>query len=94
MQHSHVPNPDVVFKRLENRMVLVHLATNQIFELNHTGARVWELLQNGITGDALIDHLKAEFDVDPETLRDEVETLLSDLETAGLVSHDPTAISQ
>ena len=86
MKGPYRPNPEVVFKRLEDRMVLVHLTTNRIFELNSTGARVWELLQDGITGDALIDRLNAEFEVDSETLRREVETLLSDLIAAGLAT--------
>lgn len=86
MDRTFTANPDVVFKRLEDRMVLVHLTTNQIFELNSTGARVWELLQDGITGDALFDRLNAEFEVDSETVRREVETLLSELITAGLAT--------
>jgi hypothetical protein len=86
MKDAYTLNPDVVFKRLEDRMVLVHLATNRIFELNHTGARVWELLQEGITGDDLIDHLKAEFEVDPSTLRTEIEALISELANEGLIA--------
>jgi hypothetical protein len=86
MNRPYTPNPDVVFKRLENRMVLVHLQSNQIFELNHTGARVWELLQNGIAGDALIDHPTAEFEVDSSTLRIEVDALFSELVNEGLIA--------
>ncbi len=86
MNGPYTPNPDVVFKRLEDRMVLVHLATNQIFELNHTGARVWELLREGITGDALVDRLAAEFEVDASTLRTEIEALLSELADQNLVA--------
>ena len=83
---AYTPNPDVVFKRLEDRMVLVHLTTNQIFELNHTGARVWELLQEGVSGDALIDRLAAEFEVDASTLRTEIEALISELADQNLVA--------
>jgi len=85
MKGPYTPNPDVVFKRLEDRMVLVHLGTNQIFELNDTGARVWELLQEGIRVDALVDHLTGEFEVDPSSLRTEIEALLSDFLSEGLV---------
>jgi hypothetical protein len=85
MGRTFIPNPEVVFKRLEDRMVLVHLTTNQIFELNHTGARVWELLLDGISGDALVDHLTAEFEVDASALRTEIEALLSDLREEDLI---------
>ncbi len=80
-----IPNPNVVFKRLDDRMVLVHLGTNQIFELNDTGARVWELLQENIVGDDLLARLAGEFDVDPLILRNEIEALLSELVNEGLV---------
>ena len=86
MKGPYTPNPDVVFKRLEDRMVLVHLTTSQIFELNHTGARVWELLQEGVSGDTLLDRLKAEFEIDPATLRTEIESLLSELTSEGLIA--------
>jgi hypothetical protein len=83
---AYTLNPDVVFKRLEDRMVLVDLKSNQIFELNSTGARVWELLQEGVSVDTLIDRLKAEFEADPATLRTEIESLLSDLISEGLIA--------
>jgi predicted transcriptional regulator len=67
-------------------MVLVHLATNQIFELNDTGARVWELLHEGVAGDALVDRLAAEFEVDSSTVQTEIESLLGELVEAGLMT--------
>jgi hypothetical protein len=38
------PEDDVVSRRLEDEVVLVHLRTNRIYKLNETGARLWELL--------------------------------------------------
>ena len=81
-----IPNPDVVFKRLDDRMVLVHLGTNQIFELNDTGARVWELLQEGLATDSLFDRLTDEFEVDSTTLREEIASLLTELADEGLIA--------
>ena len=83
---AYNPDPDVVFKRLDDRMVLVHLKSNQIFELNSTGARVWELLQEGVSSDTLLNRLKAEFEIDPATLRTEIESLLSELTSEGLIA--------
>ncbi len=80
------PNPEVVFKRLDDRMVLVHLGTNQIFELNDTGARVWELLQEGLATDSLFDRLTDEFEVDSTTLREEIASLLTELADEGLIA--------
>ena len=42
-----VPSADVVAEMTGDHMVLIHMQTNKIFELNRTGARVWELLGEG-----------------------------------------------
>jgi len=77
--------PDVVFRRLDDGGVLVDLGTNQIFELNLTAARTWELLAESCVGPALADRLAAEFDVDTNTAAEQVEALLHDLESEGLL---------
>ena len=43
------PNPDVIARHLGDGAVLVHIPTNQVYELNHTGARVWELMAGAYT---------------------------------------------
>jgi hypothetical protein len=79
-------NPDVEFRRLGERMVLVHLSSNQVFELNSTGARVWELLEEGVGKEQLLKILTDEFEVGPEQLRQDVDDLIRDLKSAGLIS--------
>jgi len=44
MADSLKPAPEVLARRLPGGAVLVHMRTNRIFELNETGARIWELL--------------------------------------------------
>ena len=73
------PNPDVVAKRLDNEMVLVHLKTNRIFTLNPTGARFWELLSEGLPRDAIRDRLHEEYDADDVDLDAEIDALLASL---------------
>jgi hypothetical protein len=80
------PHPDVVFRRLGERTVLVHLRTNTIFELNPTGTRVWELIQEGLNSSTLLERLSREYDVDRRSLETDVEDLLSSLSAAGLIS--------
>jgi Coenzyme PQQ synthesis protein D (PqqD) len=77
--------PHVVFRRLGDRMILVQLRTNQIFDLNETSARLWELLS--VDGDvaAAETGLTAEYDVDPDQLHDEVERMLAFLTAERLI---------
>jgi len=77
--------PDVVFRRLDEGGVLVDLATNQIFELNHTATRVWELLGESQAPTSIADQLAAEFDVDIETAAEQIRSLLHDMESEGLL---------
>ena len=86
MKNAHTLNPDVVFKRLDDRMVLIHLETNQVFELNDTGARIWEMLEAGADEDDIAERLSAEFEVAPEQLQRDLNDLLRELTSQGLIS--------
>jgi hypothetical protein len=77
--------PDVVFRRLDEGGVLVDLTTNQIYELNHTAARIWEILREEDGSPCLLDRLAEEFEVDPDTADREVQTLIDDLRGEGLL---------
>jgi hypothetical protein len=75
---------DVVFRRLGERMVLIQLATNQIYELNHTAARLWELLDDTEIS-KLEEALLAEFAVDLASLRREIRATIGELHRQRLV---------
>jgi hypothetical protein len=83
--HSLKPDPNVVFERLEDDLVLVHLQTNQIYVLNETAARFWELLTAGNNLPTIIEILCEEYDISPTTLENEAEYLVDRLVRAGLV---------
>jgi Coenzyme PQQ synthesis protein D (PqqD) len=80
------PAEDVVARRLGDETVVVNLRTNLIYELNRTGARLWELLADGCDRPELERRLAREFDVEADTLRREIDALLSSLLAAGLVT--------
>jgi hypothetical protein len=65
--------------------VLVHLDTNQIYTLNDTGARFWELLTEGGDRPTIEGALRAEFEVSDEEVAAEVDRLLGDLTRLDLV---------
>lgn len=79
------PAPDVVARRLDNAGVLVNVRTNDIFELNETGIRMWELLGTASTLGEIIEQLHREFDADVDDIEHAVQALLRDLRTQGLV---------
>lgn len=78
-------NPQVISRRLGPSSVLVNLDSNEIYELNSTGARVVDLLVSGLDDVAVPDQLASEFDETAVTVQSEVRRLLKDLQAAGLI---------
>jgi Coenzyme PQQ synthesis protein D (PqqD) len=73
------PDPDVVTQRVEGETVLVHLQTNEIYALNTTASRAWDLLVKGLNRDAVQQELQREFDASPAEIYGEIDTLISSL---------------
>ncbi len=82
---NYRPNPRVVARQYAGCSILVHLGSNQMYELNVTGAAVWELLSKGRPSEAILRHLAERFDVQPERLAQQVASLLDELESVGMV---------
>jgi len=61
-------HPEVIAQRVEDELVLVHLETNQIYNLNSSAARLWELLGSGLDVDEAKQQLVQEFEVSMEQI--------------------------
>jgi hypothetical protein len=79
------PSPDVVAQRVGDTLVVVHLKTNRIYSLNHTAARVWELLDRGLTRAGIRDEILKDFRVDETELESEIDSLIASLTTETLL---------
>jgi len=77
------PGRDVIARNLGESAVLIHLNTNNIYELNATGARIWELVSNGATRQHIVDVLAQEFE-DTDIAR-AVDEMIEMLRIEGLV---------
>jgi hypothetical protein len=78
-------NPDVIARHLGDSAVLVHLPTNRVFELNHTGARVWDLLGEGMPFEKIVQTLVDEFDIDAAGVTADVTDLIDWLRSEALI---------
>ena len=76
---------DVVARKVGETTVLVRLSTNRIYELNASGARIWELVGRQMTRDQILSMLSEEFDVERDVLEREFDALIASLRTEGLV---------
>ena len=68
---------DVVARRLGESAVLIRMRTSRIYQLNETGARIWELLEQDASRDAVLDALLNEFDVSREDAASALDDLIA-----------------
>jgi Coenzyme PQQ synthesis protein D (PqqD) len=79
------PHPDVFARRVGDEVLLVHLGRSEIFSLNSTAGRLWELVAGSGSRAAVVAGLAAEYKVDEAQLQTEVDALLSRLTEEGLL---------
>jgi hypothetical protein len=70
------PDLNVLARRVDDEIVLVHLETSRIYELNRTAAFLWDALAAGSTQAELEERLALEFDVEREELAREIDEML------------------
>jgi hypothetical protein len=86
---------DQVSSDLAGEVVVLNLATGVYYGLEGVGARVWGLLREPITVGTIVETLLAEYEIDRETCRRDVEELLERLASERMIelrdASDPSA---
>lgn len=75
---------DALFQEIGGEAVILDLASSSYFGLNAVGARFWQLAAEGAELSAVCDALLGEFEVERETLEQDLRDLLVELSEAGL----------
>jgi hypothetical protein len=75
----------VVTCSAEDEVSLLVRETWGMVHLNQTAQRLWELLQEPMTTEAVVERLVHEFDIDPRQCRADVVPALMELRAAGAV---------
>ena len=87
--------PDaVVIRELEGESVLLNLESEMYFGLDRVGTRMWTVLTESPSIQVAYETLLAEFEVTPEVLRRDLETLLGQLLEQRLVEQQDEAPGQ
>ena len=76
----------VLVRILEKEAVLLNLETERYFGLDETGTRMWQVATVAPNIDATYRQLLDEYDVDPDTLRENLAELIEKLAGSGLLS--------
>ena len=77
---------DVISRKVGDRLVVVNLQTNRIYELNPTASRLWELLETGRDRAELEQAMLQEFDVREPDLSVNLDETLTLLASQGLIA--------
>lgn len=85
IERCYARNPGFVAANLGEELAVLDLTRGHYLGFNPTAAHVWRLLETPQTLTALCDAMMAEFDIDPERCRAELEQLLTELVEAGMV---------
>lgn len=77
---THKLDPKAVEWRLvDDEVIALDLRTSNYIALNPTGAVIWQALADGATETELVERLTAEFEVDADTARRDVASLVRQL---------------
>jgi Coenzyme PQQ synthesis protein D (PqqD) len=86
---SFALRPDVRYRVLLNEAVVIRQDAAEVLGLNWVGARVLELIDQGLTESETRDRLAQEFDVAPDRLQADVQTFIAELIELGVVESLP-----
>lgn len=78
-------SPKVSYTRVTDEYVAVEQSAGDVLVLNELGGRLLELADQGLSLRAMIPPLLEEYDVDQETLENDLKEFLPGLVEAGLV---------
>ena len=78
----------VLSRRAGNETVLLNLDSEEYFGLEQVGARLWELVEQGVTFGEVLTNLQGEYEITPTVLEADLRSILADLAASGLVLFD------
>ena len=81
----YVRSPDAIFSEIEGEFVALNINKGQCYGMDSIASKVWSLIDQPRSLEDICAALQEIYDVDPETCRDDVESLLTSLSKEGLV---------
>lgn len=83
-QRASVPE-GVLVREVEGEIVFLNVESEEYFELDAVGTEMWRQLTGGGTIRQTFERLLESYEVEPERLRADLETLIGRLRDAGLL---------
>ena len=77
---------EVMARQVGDELVILDLKSGNYYGLDPVGARIWQLLTEGMALPQVCDVLLAEYDVSRAALEQDIERLIGDLSAKGLLT--------
>lgn len=78
--------PDnVLFQEVDGEAVLLSLDEGCYYGLDELGTRIWKLIHQDLDHDQVVAAMVAEYEVETEQARSDLDAFLSDLRESGLI---------
>ena len=75
----------ILVRTFENESVILNLETESYHGLDNVGTRMWEALTRSENIQAAYESLLSDYEVDPATLRQDLQDFINQMVTRGLV---------
>ena len=82
-------DPDVMIRNVGQESVILDLKTERYLGLNEVGTQMWSAIAGSTSIQSANETLLAEYEVEPERLRENLQDLLRQLVEHGLVKLSP-----
>lgn len=85
MQKVIKRNENIIWKKIEDEIVLLNPASGDYFGLNNVGVSFWISIDNKRTLKNIIDLLYAEFCVERSILEKDIDELIEEMENKNII---------
>lgn len=79
------PSSDAVDSEVGDETVVLHLKSGTYFGLDPVGTRIWDLLKQGLSPDAICATLAKEYDVEREIIDADARRFLDQLDAYDMI---------
>ncbi len=79
-------NSSVLFSDLDDKILMMSIDKGTYYSLDEVGTRIWGLIENPASVEELCEVLLTEFEVEPETCRQDVLNFMSEMSELEVIS--------
>ena len=87
-------NDEAVWRIIDGEVVVLVPQEQALHALTGCGSRVWELIEGETTISEIVQRICAEYEVEPQRVREEINEFVNNLAAVNLVDIVPVAVEE